>query len=265
MLNIALAGATGRMGLAITRELALLDGVRLVGAFGHAGGKHLGSDIGTLAGIEEMGVTVSLEPGAMDMDVLIDFSVPGAINKHVEWCRQLSAALLVGTTGLGAEENQMVSAASSDIAVLYAANTSVGINLCAALVETASRVLGESADIEIIEAHHRHKVDAPSGTALLLGEAAALPRDLNFPACGTFAREGHTGEREVGTIGFSTIRGGNIPGEHTVMFIGENERIEITHRVSDRAIFARGAVDAANWLAGQAPGLYSMQDMLDLH
>ena len=244
MLRVALAGATGRMGLAITREIAKLPDVDVVCALGRKGGAHIGQDIGLLAGTDELQVPVTLEPGAAEMDVMIDFSVPGAVGQHLNWCRQISVPLLVGTTGLGAVENQAVSAASGDIAVMYAANTSVGINLCAALVETASRVLGEQVDIEVIEAHHRHKVDAPSGTALLLGEAAASARNQDFPACGVFAREGNTGERAAGSIGFSTIRGGNIPGEHTVMFIGENERMEITHRVSDRGIFARGAVDA---------------------
>ena len=171
---------------------------------------------------------------------------------------------MIGTTGLNSAQNGLISEAAESIPVLFAANTSIGVNLCAALVEMAARVLGQITDVEIVEAHHRYKVDAPSGTALLLGEAAAAGMEANFPDCGVFSREGHTGERKQGTIGFSTIRGGNIAGEHTVMFIGENERIEITHRATDRKIFAQGALRGAVWLSEQEKGLFSMQDVLDL-
>ena len=265
MIRLVIAGATGKMGGAIIREI--LDSsadIQIVGAIASRGSSKKGQDVGKLAGVRSLGVPVLSDISGTTFDVMVDFSRPEALQQNLAVCVQQGSAIIIGTTGLNADQNRLISEAADSIPVLFAANTSVGVNLCAALVEMAARVLGQISDIEIIEAHHRYKVDAPSGTALLLGEAAAAGIEADFPDCGVFSREGHTGERKKGIIGFSTIRGGNIAGEHTVMFIGENERIEITHRATDRKIFAQGAVRGAIWLAQQEKGLFSMQDVLDL-
>ena len=264
MLKIVISGAAGRMGAAIARELYPMDDLTVVGALDRVGNEVIGKHIGEVAGLPEPGVRITDRIDNLEFDVMIDFSSPVAVADHLEICQAHDAAIVIGTTGLDQAQSQLVVDAADSIPVLLAANTSVGINLCVALVEIASKVIGDSVDIEVVEAHHRHKADAPSGTALLLGKAAAGALDRDFPDCGTFAREGQTGERETGTIGFSTIRGGDIAGEHTVMFIGESERLEITHRATDRKIFARGAVRAASWLAQQKTGFYSMQNVLDL-
>ncbi len=250
------------MGVAIARELEPLDGLIVVGAIERTGSDAIGRYIGEVAGLPEAGVRVTERIENPDFDVMIDFSSPAATVAQLDICKAHNAAIMIGTTGLDAAQNQRIVDASASIPVLLAANTSVGINLCVALVEMASKVIGDVMDIEVVEAHHRHKADAPSGTALLLGQAAAQALNRDFPDCGTFTRHGQTGERESGAIGFSTIRGGDIAGEHTVLFIGESERIEITHRATDRKIFARGAVQAALWLARQKKGFYSIRDML---
>ncbi len=264
MLKIVLSGAAGRMGSAIARELYPVDGLTVVGALERAGSDMVGRRIGEVAGLPEPGVRITDTIENPDFDVMIDFSSPAAVADHLDICQSCNAAILIGTTGLDPAHNQQVVDAADSIPTLLAANTSVGINLCVALVEMASKALGDVVDIEVVEAHHRHKADAPSGTALLLGGAAADALGRDFPGCGTFARHGQTGERESGAIGFSTIRGGDIAGEHTVLFIGDSERIEITHRATDRKIFARGAVRAAVWLAQQEKGFYSMRDVLNL-
>ncbi len=265
MTRLVISGATGKMGGAIIREcLGLTADIEIVGALGSRSGSGQGKDAGKIAGVKSLGIPVSSDVSGTTFDVMVDFSRPEALEKNLEVCVQQSSAILIGTTGLNSAQNGLISEAAESIPVLFAANTSIGVNLCAALVEMAARVLGQITDVEIVEAHHRYKVDAPSGTALLLGEAAAAGMEANFPDCGVFSREGHTGERKQGTIGFSTIRGGNIAGEHTVMFIGENERIEITHRATDRKIFAQGALRGAVWLSEQEKGLFSMQDVLDL-
>ncbi len=264
MLKIVISGAAGRMGAAIARELYLVDDLAVVGALEKTGSDAVGRHIGEVAGLPEPGVRITDRIENPEFDVMIDFSSPAAVVDHLDICESSNAAILIGTTGLDPTQNQRVVQAADSIPTLLAANTSVGINLCVALVEMASKVVGDVADIEVVEAHHRHKADAPSGTALLLGRAAAHALDRDFPGCGTFVRHGQTGERESGTIGFSTIRGGDIAGEHTVLFIGDSERIEITHRATDRKIFARGAVRATVWLAQQKKGFYSMQDVLDL-
>ncbi len=263
--KIVISGATGRMGKAITRAAAELpDDIKIVGGLVSEKSCSLGKDIGLESGVSKLDVPACTDVSGLQFNVLIDFSTPQALKQNLAVCVQQSTGILVGTTGLTEEQNTYLTAAAESIPVLFAANTSVGVNLCAALVETAARVIGDVTDVEIIEAHHKYKVDAPSGTALLLGEAAAAGMGSEFPDCGVFSREGITGERPAGSIGFSAIRGGNIAGEHTVMFIGENERLEITYRVSDRAIFAKGALKAAIWLGKQKKGLYCMQDMLDL-
>ena len=253
------------MGDAMISELSASPAAELVAALAKDGSDLVGQDAGRLAGTGKKMVPVIDRDSDISFDVLIDFTTPQAVTSNLELCVARGAGVVIGTTGLGEAENQAIAEASRHIPVLYAANTSVGVNLSVALVEMATRALGKDFDVEIVEAHHRYKVDAPSGTALLIGEAAAGAMDTTLDQCGVFAREGHTGERNRGEIGFSTVRGGTIAGEHTVMFIGEDERIEITHRATDRVIFARGAIRAAIWLSHREPGLYSMQDVLDLH
>ena len=264
MIKLAISGVAGRMGGAIIRELAQSSEMAVAVGLGRKGSAVLGKDVGVVAGLGKMGIPITDDGSGVAFDVMIDFSSPAALSAHLELCKARNAASVIGMTGLDATQNQQIAEAANHIPVLFAANTSVGINLCASLVEMASKVIGEVTDIEISEAHHRHKVDAPSGTALLLGEAAAAALDTDLSRCGVFSRAGHTGERTIGSIGFSTIRGGDIVGEHSVMFIGDGERLEITHRVTDRRIFAQGAIRAARWLATQQKGLYNMQDALEL-
>ncbi len=264
MIKIAIAGASGRMGRAIVRELHQSNDMEVAVALERKGSPSLRKDVGVVAGLEKMGIAITDDANDVAFDVMIDFSKPEGLSEHLQLCQALNVAIVIGMTGLNADQNQQIADAANHIPVLFAANTSVGINLCVSLVEMASKVIGEVSDIEIVESHHRHKVDAPSGTALLLGEAVAATLATDLSRCGVFAREGHTGERKPGSIGFSAIRGGDIAGEHTVMFIGDGERIEITHRATDRKIFAQGAIRAAHWLSMQQKGLFNMQDALDL-
>jgi 4-hydroxy-tetrahydrodipicolinate reductase len=223
-------------------------------------------DAGELAGTGVLGVPVVDDlSGLTDrFDVLIDFTRPEATLTHVDLCRAAGRRLVIGTTGLSAEQRGHVAQAADAIAIVLAPNMSVGVNLCLKLVDLAARVLGDEVDVEIIEAHHRHKVDAPSGTALRMGEvvAAALGRDLD--QCAVYGRHGHTGSRQRGVIGFETIRAGDIVGEHTVMFAGSGERVEVTHRASSRTTFAYGALRAAQWVIQQPRGLFDMQQVLGL-
>ncbi len=252
------------MGQSIARELSIDCEYELVGALEHPDSPYIGKSLGEVAGIPAVAIPIHGEDITSPFDVLVDFTRPEGLESHLNLCVSKNSAILVGTTGLDRVHKALINDASKKIPVLYAANTCIGVNLCAVLVEIASRVLGKIVDIEVVEAHHREKIDAPSGTALYLGEAASKGRKLSFPDCGVFAREGITGRRMPDTIGFSTIRGGDIAGEHTVLFIGDKERIEITHRATDRVIFARGAIRAAKWLAGRKPGLYAMKDVLDI-
>jgi 4-hydroxy-tetrahydrodipicolinate reductase len=266
MTRIAVSGAAGRMGRAIVELLKQADAARLVGALERADSTVLGADAGEVAGVGKLGVPISSDLGRVlaDAQVLIDFSHPVATLTHLEACRKLGTRIVVGTTGMDAAGKQAIAAAARDIPVVFAPNMSVGVNLCLKLLDMAARVLGDTVDIEIIEAHHRHKIDAPSGTALRMGEvvAAALGRELKD--CAVYGREGQTGARDRRTIGFETIRAGDIVGEHTVMFADIGERIEITHKASSRSTFASGAIRAALWLSSQPPGLYDMQDVLGL-
>jgi len=264
MIKLAVAGATGRMGQAIIRLIQDHAEIEVTAALEHGTCKYIGQDVGALAGAGSTGVIVSTTIDPNCFDVMVDFTTPPGTANHVQICRNAGKAIMVGTTGMTAQQKQTLVDAGSEIPVVLAANTSVGVNLCVALIETASRVIGDVTDIEIVEAHHKHKVDAPSGTALLLGEAAARTLGKSLDQDGVFSRHGQTGARPEGAIGFSTIRGGDIAGEHTVMFIGESERIEITHRATDRKIFAMGAVRAVAWLASQQPGFYDMGDVLGL-
>jgi len=254
------------MGRALIETIQQTDGV-VLGAASECGGSSLiGSDAGELAGVGRLGVilTDDLRSVATDFDLLIDFTSPAATVAHVSLCRELGKKMVIGTTGLSSDEQQLLHDAAADIALVVAPNMSVGVNLSLKLLDIAARVLGDTVDVEIIEAHHRHKVDAPSGTALRMGEvvAAALGRDLQ--QCAVYGRQGQTGERDRHTIGFETIRAGDIVGDHTVLFAGSGERIEITHKASSRLTFAGGAVRAALWLAAQPHGRFDMQDVLAL-
>ncbi|MCH9671413.1 MAG: 4-hydroxy-tetrahydrodipicolinate reductase [Gammaproteobacteria bacterium] len=235
-------------------------------AFEAPGSDALGVDFGTLAGVGASGVAItdSLASATDDFDLLINFTVPDATLEQVEICRAAGRKIVIGTTGLSVEQRAQLEAASKDIAIVFAPNMSVGVNLCFKLLDVAARVLGDDVDIEVIEGHHRNKIDAPSGTAVRMGEvvADALGRDLAKVA--VYGREGHTGVRQRETIGFETIRAGDLVGEHTVMFAGLGERIEITHRASSRMNFALGALRAADWLQSRPNGLYDMQDVLGL-
>ena len=263
-IRVAVSGASGRMGQAIIRLVAGDDDLKLTAALEHEDNPALGEDAGTLAGVDALGVPVTSAASGESFDVLVEFTTPDATLAHLALCQESGRAMMIGTTGLTAEQRATIEQAGRDIPVVLAANTSVSVNLCTALLETTARVLGDSMDVEVVEAHHRHKVDAPSGTALLLGGAVAKTLGKDLDRDGVFAREGITGARAKGSIGFSTIRGGEIAGEHTVMFIGDNERLEITHRATDRKIFAEGAIRAVKWVAERPAGYYDMRDVLEL-
>jgi len=266
MTRIAITGAAGRMGRSLIEACQQADGMEVSVALEHPQSSLLGSDAGDLAGIGKLGVTVGSDLAAVtdDFDVLIDFTRPEPTLANLEICRTAGRRMVIGTTGFSDAQRQHISTAASDIAVVFAPNMSVGVNLCFKLLDVAARVLGDDVDIEVIEAHHRHKVDAPSGTALRMGEvvADALGRDLKD--CAVYGREGHTGERDAKTIGFETIRAGDIVGDHTVMFAGNGERVEITHKASSRMTFANGAIRASSWLMSRDSGLFDMQDVLGL-
>ncbi len=265
--RVGITGAAGRMGRTLIEALAQSgDALVLGAALERPGSSLLGADSGELAGLGANGVPVvaDLQSVLGGIDVLIDFTVPEATLAHLDQCVAAGVALVIGTTGFTAEQQARLESAAGTVALCKASNFSTGVNVCFKLLELAARVLGEDSDIEIYEAHHRHKIDAPSGTALSMGEvvADALGRELREVA--VYGREGQTGARERDTIGFATVRGGDIVGDHTVTFAAEGERVEITHKASSRMAFARGALRAANWLAGKPPGLYDMQDVLGL-
>lgn len=266
MQKIAITGAAGRMGRALINACNDSDTCQLSAALEHSGNSLLGSDAGELAGLEKLGVTVVDQLTATDanFDTLIDFTRPEVTLENLKYCIANNKKIVIGTTGFTDQQKQTISDAASSIGIVFAPNMSVGVNLCFKLLDLAARVMGNEVDIEVIEAHHRHKVDAPSGTAVRMGEvvADALGRDLK--ECAVYGREGITGERDRGTIGFETIRAGDIVGEHTVMFADIGERVEITHKASSRMTFANGAVRAAVWLKDQPNGLYDMQDVLGL-
>ncbi|WPP44110.1 4-hydroxy-tetrahydrodipicolinate reductase [Pseudomonas sp. AN-1] len=266
MRRIAVMGAAGRMGKTLVEAVQQAPGAVLSAAVDRPDSSLIGADAGELAGVGRLGVALAGDLAQVldDFDVLIDFTHPSVTLKNLEVCRAASKAMVIGTTGFTPEEKQQLAEAAREIPIVFAANFSVGVNLCLKLLDTAARVLGDEVDIEIIEAHHRHKVDAPSGTALRMGEvvASALGRDLRKVA--VYGREGQTGARERETIGFATVRAGDVVGDHTVLFAADGERVEITHKASSRMTFAKGAVRSALWLEGRAPALYDMQDVLDL-
>lgn len=262
-LRIAITGAGGRMGHMLIEAVLSSPDCQLAGAIDMPGSPSLGQDAGAAMG-RRTGVLVTsdLRAGLANAQVLIDFTRPEGTLAHVALCRELGVKCVIGTTGFSAEQKAEIGAIARDVAVMLAPNMSVGVNVVMKLLDQAARALNEGYDIEVIEAHHRHKVDAPSGTALQMGEvlAAALGRDLKD--CAVYAREGHTGPRDPSTIGFSAIRGGDIIGDHTVLFAGTGERIEITHRSGSRVSYAQGSLRAARFLAGQAKGLFDMNDVL---
>ncbi|MGR8933743.1 MAG: 4-hydroxy-tetrahydrodipicolinate reductase [Gammaproteobacteria bacterium] len=265
MLRIAVVGASGRMGQSLIKAITACEQTLLTVAVDRPDSPVQGQDAGVASGIQALGVKVGTDlPATTDFDALIDFTRPEANGEYLALCRRAAKSMVIGTTGFSEAQKAAIVAAAADIPIMMAPNMSVGVNLSLKLLEIAAKVMGEYTDIEIIEAHHRHKIDAPSGTALRMGEvvAAALERDLQD--CAIYGREGFTGERDRQTIAFSTIRAGDIVGEHTVMFADEGERLEITHKASSRMTFANGAVRAALWLHGKAPGLYDMQDVLGL-
>lgn len=265
MVKIAIPGAAGRMGKELIKACEQAADVALGAASEHDTSPAIGSDSGVVAGLDSNGVIIMSALDVNDYDVLIDFTRPEPALQHLQLCVDNNKAMVIGTTGFSEQEKSAIAAAARQIPIVFAPNMSVGVNLCFKLLSVAAEVLGDTVDIEIIEAHHRHKVDAPSGTALGMGEVIAAKLGRSLDECAIYGREGHTGERDRATIGFSTIRAGDIVGEHTAMFAAEGERIEITHKASSRATFANGAIRASAWLSEQQPGLYTMQDVLALN
>jgi 4-hydroxy-tetrahydrodipicolinate reductase len=262
-LRIAIAGASGRMGRMLIEAVNAADDLVLAGALDVAGSPALGQDAaGFLGKASGVMVTADVRAGLAGADVLIDFTRPEGTLAHLDACRERGVKAVVGTTGFSDEQKARIADHAQHIPIMLAPNMSVGVNVVLKLLDLAARSLSHGYDIEIVEAHHRHKVDAPSGTALAMGEvvAKALGRDLK--ACAVYAREGITGERDPSTIGFSAIRGGDIVGDHTVLFAGTGERIEITHKSASRATYAQGSLRAARFLAGKTRGLYGMNDVL---
>ncbi|MEX0732951.1 MAG: 4-hydroxy-tetrahydrodipicolinate reductase [Aquisalimonadaceae bacterium] len=264
--RIGITGAAGRMGRQLVETVVKSPGLELAAAVDRPGSPFLGTDAGELAGVGKIGISVTDDLAAVlpDLDVLIDFTLPEATVDNAALCARHGVRMVIGTTGLSPDQRQVVEQTASEVGVVFAANYSVGVTMSLKLIDMAARALGDDFDVEVVETHHRHKIDAPSGTALRMGEvlAEALGRDLD--ACAVYGRQGRTGERDSRTIGFETIRGGDVVGDHTVMFLGLGERLEITHRAGSRMTFARGAVRSAAWVADRDPGLYDMEDVLNL-
>jgi 4-hydroxy-tetrahydrodipicolinate reductase len=261
--NVCIAGSGGRMGRTLIELVQQANDLKLSGALEIAGSPALGRDAGEAMGVTTgVAITDQVSAALNANDVLIDFTRPDGTLEHLKTCRAKKTKLVIGTTGFTDAQKQIISEASREIAIVFAPNMSVGVNVCLKLLDMAARVLSQGYDIEIVEAHHRHKVDAPSGTALRMGEVVAQALGRNLQECAVYGREGVTGERDPSTIGFATMRGGDIVGDHTVMFAGIGERIEISHKASSRATFAQGALRAARFLAGKSTGLYDMQDVL---
>lgn len=265
-MRLVVAGAAGRMGRVLVEIIRQTPGAHLAGALEEPGSIAIGQDAGLLAGCGQMGVEISGDalPAIAGADGLLDFTTPQSTVELAALAAQARIVHVIGTTGLNAADLRRIEAAARHAVIIRSGNMSLGINLIAALVERAARTLGPDFDIEIVEMHHRMKVDAPSGTALLLGEAAAKGRGISLEEHAARARDGHTGPRRAGDIGFASLRGGTVVGNHKVIFAGPGERIEIAHAAEDRSIFARGAVQAALWGRNQKPGLYSMADVLGL-
>ena len=267
-MRIGVLGCAGRMGRAVMAELLASPGVDLAGGVELPGHLALGQDLGVLAGSEAIGQTASDDADALlaAADVVIEFSTPAATVAHAELAAANGTGHVIGTTGLGPDQAARITEAAARTPILWAANMSLGINLLLGLAEQVARALGPDAfDVEILELHHKHKVDAPSGTALALGAAVARGRGVTLAEVADRGRDGLTGARKAGAIGFAALRGGDAVGDHSVIFAGAGERLELTHRASDRGIYARGAVRAAQWLHGRPPGLYGMAEVLGLN
>ncbi|WP_438970646.1 4-hydroxy-tetrahydrodipicolinate reductase [Methylophaga sp.] len=264
--KIAINGAAGRMGRCLIQAVNQTEGLELSAAIDRAESSLLGADAGELAGVGMLGVAISADvaKATQDSDIIIDFTLPEVTMALLPHCVANNCRPVIGTTGFDDDQKQAIEEAAEKVAIILAPNMSVGVNLSLKLLDIAARVLGDDVDIEIVEAHHRHKVDAPSGTALRMGEvvADALGRDLK--QCAVYGREGRTGERNRDTIGFATVRAGDIVGDHTVMFAAEGERVEITHKASSRMTFAFGAMRASSWVMQHDNGLFDMQDVLGL-
>jgi len=266
MTRIAVCGAAGRMGKTILEVCHEAEGVSIAAAIEHKDSPMIGMDAGELAGIGKQGVSIvdDIALAVDQFDVLIDFTVAAAVIQNVENCVTAGKRMIIGTTGLDKEQTDIIRTASDEIAIVFAPNLSIGVNLCFKLVELAAQIIGNDTDIEIIEAHHNQKIDAPSGTAIRMGEIIAEVLDRDLKECAVYGRQGHTGVRDNKTIGFDSIRAGDIVGDHTVMFAAPGERVEITHKASSRKTFAAGAVRAATWIMSKETGLFDMQDVLGL-
>ncbi|WP_334135785.1 4-hydroxy-tetrahydrodipicolinate reductase [Tepidimonas sp.] len=263
--RVAIAGASGRMGRMLIEAVLASDDCVLAAALDRPDSAALGQDAGAFAG-RSTGVMIGadLDAALSSCDVLIDFTRPEGTLAHLAVCQRLGVAMVIGTTGFDEAQKAAIAAAAQHIPIVLAPNMSVGVNVTLKLLEMAARALQEGYDIEIVEVHHRHKVDAPSGTALKMGEVIAAAQGRNLRDCAVYERVGHTGERPAGAIGFATVRGGDVVGDHTVMFLGSGERIEITHKSSSRATYALGSLRAVRFLAGRRAGLYDMFDVLGL-
>ncbi len=264
MSNIVVAGAAGRMGRQLVRAILEREDVQLAGATEHPQSPHLGMDAGLLVGNESLGVEIvaGINSVSTSFDTVIDFTAPASTRELLNYAAAERTRLIIGTTGLDDNDQALIKNTARDTSIVFAANYSVGVTLSLELLAHAAKVLGPDYDIEVIEAHHKHKVDAPSGTALAMGYSIADAIGKDLKECAVYVREGITGERPHGSIGFSTVRAGEIIGEHTVMFVGQGEQLEVTHKATDRMTFARGAVRAAGWVADQPPGLYNMSDVV---
>ncbi len=266
MIRIAVVGASGRMGLALIKAVDLSAESSLTVAVSRPGSLSVHQQVASISGLAHLDFPIvdDLESCMSEFDVLIDFTRPEASMQYLEQCNRAGKAVVLGTTGFSEQQKSQIQTYAEHIPIVFAPNMSVGVNLSLKLLQMAAKVMGDSSDIEVIEAHHRNKIDAPSGTALRMGEVVAETLGRDLKDCAIYGREGDTGIRDDKTIGFSTIRAGDIVGEHTVMFADEGERLEITHKASSRLTFANGAVRAAVWLEGKENGLYDMQDVLDL-
>jgi len=264
MSNIVVAGAAGRMGRQLVEAILERQDVQLTGATEHPSSPHIGTDVGLLVGNQPLGIEIvpGIDAVTSSFDTIIDFTAPVSTRALLEYAGANGKRMIIGTTGLDENDQQAIKNTAEKTAVVFAANYSVGVTLSLDLLATAAKVLGPAYDIEVIEAHHKHKVDAPSGTALAMGNAIADSIGKDLKDCAVYSREGNTGARPDGAIGFQTIRAGEIIGEHTVLFVGQGEQLEITHKATDRMTFARGAVRAAGWIATQPAGLYNMADVV---
>lgn len=265
-MKIGIVGCAGRMGRMLSATVLETAGVDLVGGTEQPGNPTIGEDLGTLVGTQPLGVLVGIDPKALfeAVDAVIDFTIPAATVAHAHLAKESGTALVVGTTGLSDADMAALAEAGNSAAVVHAGNMSLGVNLLMGLAELVARAIGPDYDIEVVEMHHKHKIDAPSGTALMLGKAAAVGRGISHDANAVMSREGETGARPDGAIGYATLRGGDVIGEHSVIFAGPGERVELVHKATDRALFAKGAVHAALWTNGRAPGLYTMRNVLGL-